>query len=567
MKILRPSECFSARADALRGVIGATPRESPALRWFDSVSESDQLAYWTRGVLVLIGAATLYRLLFVATSDLMDTEAYYASWARFPAWSYYDHAPMTAWLVRAAEWLFGGPGAARLVPVACAAATAWLLFRLGTLLFSPRAGFLAALVTVASPVYFFVGFLVNPEAPLAPMWLLFLFLLYGLRTQREWWRPLVLGAVLGLAFLSKYTGILLLPIALLFVATTPSARGWLRRPSFYLAGGVALAIASPVVIWNALHDWPTLHLHLVDRMSPAAGPALAGRVLHFALNQLLLFHPMLVPLLLVTLGWALWQSRRDDGLRLLALASAVPGVFLAVAMIRARDAEPHWTMVVYLTLAVAAGRWLDLNLSHMNRWLRRYLRVALAASAAFIGLAFVHFQGPQLAATIPGYNGIADPISETRGWKSLRHSLQAHAERLGPGVAVVGSHNVLCGHLLEDLGDSPKVYCVSPARTAYDFLGRGQPPPGVPVLYVDSQKYTLDPAKLLPNRQCHDVERVAIEQGGVRVGQYRIAECSVAQPSGKAPSAPVANTRAVGRRGLLSVVLDAALGSRDKPGP
>jgi 4-amino-4-deoxy-L-arabinose transferase-like glycosyltransferase len=530
----------------------AAANEAVASQWFQSRSETrDEAAPWTRRVSALIFVSALARYVFIASTGLTDTEAYYVSWARFPAWSYYDHAPGTAWLVRAAEWLLGGAYAARLVPAVCAAATAWLLFRLGTLLFSPRAGFLAALFTVASPFYFFIGFLVNPEGPLAPMWLLFLLLLYGLRTQHEWWRPSVLGAVLGLAFLSKYTGILLLPIALAFVAMTPSARGWLRRPSFYLAGVVALVVAMPVVAWNLAHHWPTLHLHLVERLSAVSGPPLAQRFFHFARDQWLMFQPLLVPGFLAALVWCLLQARRDDRFRLLALASVLPGAFLAFVMVRARDAEPHWTMVVYLSLAVAAGGWLDLNLHRLGRWTRRYLAVSLTSSAVFISLTLVHALSPQLAPSLPGYVPGADPINETIGWSSLREVLRARADRLGPEVAVVGSHNVLCGQLLEQLSDLPKVYCVSPTRTAFDFLGRGQPPAGVPVLYVDSARYRFDPARLLPDRVCHDVDSLDIKRGSLSVGRFRIAECTAPQPG--QPEDPLRRT---GGGGLVAAALD-----------
>jgi uncharacterized membrane protein len=493
-------------------------------------AHQDDAAYWSRCAGALITATAALRYLFIANVPLNDTEAYYVSWARFPSWSYYDHAPLTAWLVRVAEWLIPGPSAGRLVPVACAAATAWLLFVLGALLFSPRAGFFAALLTVASPAYFFIGILVNPEGALAPLWLLFLILLYGLTTQREWWRPLLLGAVLGLAFLGKYTGLLLLPIALAFVAATPRARHWLLRPSFYLGGLAALLVASPVVIWNAVHHWPTLHLHLVQRMSPTTAGTLAARAVHFAVGQCLTFHPLLFPVFAAALALCLWRARRDDRFRLLALAAALPGAFLAFVMIRANDAETHWMMVAYLPLAVAAGSWLDQHFDRLTRWGRRYLGAVLASSALFIGLALVDFTSPELTARIPGYSVANDPANELLGWDSLRAAVRSQADRLGADTVVVGSHNVLCGHLMEELGDQPRVYCVSPTQTAFDFFERGQPPKGAPVLYVDSARYTVSPAGLLPGRECRDVDSVDVERGGVLVGRFRIAECPAPPP-------------------------------------
>ena len=60
-----------------------------------------------------------------------------------------------------------------------------LLYRFAARLFSPRAGFLALLAVSILPAFFFTSFLANPEAPLAPLWVLFLLLLDDLRRRYE----------------------------------------------------------------------------------------------------------------------------------------------------------------------------------------------------------------------------------------------------------------------------------------------------------------------------------------------------------------------------------------------
>src|SRR5580692_1662105 len=206
---------------------------------------------WADRVALLLGVATSVRLLIASTTGLSDTEAYYAQWSRFPALSYYDHPPLVAWTTWLVRHVSSEPWVARLTPILCAAAFGSLLYRLGSRLFSPRAGFLAVAIVTVIPAFAFVGFLLNPEGLLAPLWILFLLLLDDLREHDEPWRPLALGAVVGVAFLAKYTAVLAVPVALAYVAGGPSTRRWLRRPSFYLAGVVALGIATPVVVWNA----------------------------------------------------------------------------------------------------------------------------------------------------------------------------------------------------------------------------------------------------------------------------------------------------------------------------
>jgi 4-amino-4-deoxy-L-arabinose transferase-like glycosyltransferase len=482
--------------------------------------------YWSARVGWLIVASSGIRCLFASSTHLTDTEAYYASWSYFPSLSYYDHAPAVAWLIGAVGWFSRAPGASRLVPIGCAALSTWLISRLGQRLFSPRAGFLSALAMVCCPAFLMIGVLVNPEGPLAPLWIGALLLLESLRDHREAWRPILLGATVGESFLCKYTGLLLVPVVVLYLLTTPKARGWLKRPSLYLGAVVALLTSLPVLYWNARRGWPTLQLHLSERMPPAGPAELAQHAGHFLMAQAFIFQPLFVPALVAAFVWCARQARRDDRFRLLALACAPVWALLAAMMIRVRDAESHWTMVAYLPLLVAAGGWLDQNLERARAPLRLYLGACLATSGALAAVGLLCTQNPVLAAALPGYDPHEDPLNEAAGWGGLRVELQERARALGASATVVGSHNVLCGHLLVALEDSPPVFCTSPTRTEFDFVGRRDPPANAPLLYVDNRRYSLDPAELFPDRRCLDVDQIAVYRGPLRVETFRVAECS-----------------------------------------
>src|SRR5215469_5092141 len=119
---------------------------------------------WATRTALLIGGATLVRLLFVLTTDIANGESYYYVWARFPSLSYYDHPPLVAWMT----WLFSRLGrndfTVRLAPVLCAGAFSLLVYKLGERLFSPRAGFFATVILGALPSFIITGFVLNPES-------------------------------------------------------------------------------------------------------------------------------------------------------------------------------------------------------------------------------------------------------------------------------------------------------------------------------------------------------------------------------------------------------------------
>jgi 4-amino-4-deoxy-L-arabinose transferase-like glycosyltransferase len=483
-------------------------------------------ATWMEGAAILIMALTAFRWAVATTTGLSDTEAYYAAWSRVLALSYYDHPPLVAW----STWLFerllgGGVAWVRLGPVLYAAAFDALLYRLTARLFSPRAGFFAVAIVAATPVFFFTAFLLNPEALLAPLWVLFLLLLLDLRDNDESWRPLALGAAVGAAFLAKYTAILGLPVALLVIAGSADTRRWLRRPSLYVGALVALAVALPVVAWNAIHHWPSLQLHLSDRMERAAGETLGGALWRVGSAQLLYVQPLILPALLATLGYALAHARRDARYRFLATASLPVLAFLLTVMVRAGDSEPHWTMVGYVPLIVAAAGVLDESQGRLRRVAHRLFRAAMAVSALVLALYVFHLRSPALARALPSYAPAADPLTETLGWESVSSAVAAHAYKLGPGAVAAGAHNVLCGHLQVVLDDWPAVYCPSPRRTEFDFLGRRSPPADAPVVFLDSARYPADPTVALPGRACGPPQEVVVDRSGLVVERYHLRDC------------------------------------------
>ena len=97
--------------------------------------------------------------------------------------------------------------------------------------------------------------IVTPDAPLlvASSFVLF-FLAKVLETGRGFWW-LAVGVAVGAALLSKYTALFFGPAILIWLIAVPKLRRWLISPWPYLGGLIAFAIFSPVILWNAEHNW------------------------------------------------------------------------------------------------------------------------------------------------------------------------------------------------------------------------------------------------------------------------------------------------------------------------
>jgi len=488
-------------------------------------------------------AATVVRLLCVGPLPLSNGEAYYYTWSRFLDWSYYDHPPLIAWMVRATTLFGSSPAAVRLGPVLAAGAFGLLFYRLAERLFRPRAAFFALVLVTALPVFLASSFVLNPEAPLAPLWVGFLCVLEGMRRRDGWHRPLLAGALLGLAFLAKYTAVLLVPAALLYVASSAPTRRWLRRPSFYAGGAVALLIALPVLLWNQARGWPSLHLHLVERaaaalpvpgenrinqlvaISSSGGGGHVESFLRVLVGQLMSYSPLLAPLLVMALVRSLRRCRRDDRDLFITALSWPVLLPLLVFMTRLRDAEQHWTMMAMLPAVLAAGHYGDEAWSRSGK-LRTVALAGIALSGVLFFLGNVHARSTALLRLIPAahYDARADMINELVGWDEVRASLTRAASAAHGKVVLASNHYSLCGRLFYEMGDAPPVYCPSPRRSAFDFFDRRDPPANATVIALTTDIHDELPGSLA-NRRCVLADQVDIERGGRRVARYFVHTC------------------------------------------
>ena len=514
--------------------------DSPA----DAPEEALERSYGT-WALAWVAAWTFVRFVGLANVPLGNGEAYYYSWSRFLDWSYYDHPPLVAWIVRLTT-AFGStiPQAVRLGPVLCAAAFGLLFYRLAARLVRPRAALFALLIVTALPSFVASGFILNPEAPLAPLWVGFLLVVERMRREIGAHLALSAGVLLGFAFLAKYTAVLLVPAVLLYFASSRSTRRWLTRPSFYAGGAVALLLASPVLLWNASRGWPSVRLHLLDRVAVAVpvagentvnhlveisssnGTSLLQSVARVLVGQLFAYSPLLAPLLAAALVRALWRARRD-GVDLFLTAFSWPVLVpLWAAMVAFNDAEQHWTMVGLVPAAIAAGGWID-EASVLAGRLRKVAATGVAASAVVLFFIIVHAHSEVVlrAFSRTHYDPKADIVNELAGWDQVRSGLTRAATAVPGPVVLAGNHYALCGRMFYEMQDSPRVYCPTTKRSAFDFFGRRETPPDATVIAL-----TTDIREALPSglkgRSCGAAEEITIQRGGLPVARYYIRTCT-----------------------------------------
>jgi dolichol-phosphate mannosyltransferase len=218
----------------------------------------------------LVVYALALRLVYLGSVELLPEEAYYWEYSRHLDIGYLDHPPMVAWLIRAGTALFGqSPFGIRIGALCSGIIASVFAYRLTQNLLGEAGARAALVLSQVLPFFFLSGLLMTPDAPLTAAWAASLYYLErALVAGRSdaWWRA---GLALGLGAISKYSIALLVPVTLAFMIWDRKSRRWWSRWEPYAAALVALAVFSPVIIWNAQHEWASFAFQTSRRLAEA----------------------------------------------------------------------------------------------------------------------------------------------------------------------------------------------------------------------------------------------------------------------------------------------------------
>jgi 4-amino-4-deoxy-L-arabinose transferase-like glycosyltransferase len=415
----------------------------------------------------LIAGTALLRLLMAAELGLGIDETYMVAAGRVLHLSYFDHPPLSWWLSRGAAMLLGSerPLVVRLPFVALFAVSTGLVYALGALAGSPRAGLWAAVALNLAPVLgITTGFWVLPDGPLVCALLgagyCLMRALPGEDTNWGWW--LGAGAGAGLALLSKYSAVLTLAGAVLYLASSPVHRRWLARPQPWVAAALAAALFAPALAWNASEGWASFAFQGGRAVAQGLHPAGPLLVLGGAALYLL---PWIWAGLLVALARGLRAGPRAWQSWLLCCLALPPIVLFAVVALWSHRVLPHWAVPGYLFAFPLLGA----ELARLAEARPRLLRRATAATAALLACGLLvtaaELRWHWLGAVAPGF----DPGLQALDWTPLRGDLDERGLLRRPGTVIAGASWWVTGKLDYALGGDPPVLCLNTDGREYNY--------------------------------------------------------------------------------------------------
>jgi 4-amino-4-deoxy-L-arabinose transferase-like glycosyltransferase len=244
----------------------------------------------------------------------------------------------------------------------------------------------------------------------------------------RWW--LAAGAFAGLALLSKFTAIMLLPAVVAFMLVPEWRARWLFSPYPWLAALIAVALFSPVLIWNAEHDWASFRFQLVRA---AATHEISLRTLgEFISLQFGLVGFILLPVVVFGVSLTAWRGyrERDPIAILMSTSVVVPFCYFLWKSLTLRVGDT-WPMFIWPVGFAATA----INLVQMPRekWSARLIGSTLrwAKAAIVCGIAFVVTVCLYYLAAPWNLIGRTDPVGGEAGYEHLVERAQAELDKIG----------------------------------------------------------------------------------------------------------------------------------------
>jgi Dolichyl-phosphate-mannose-protein mannosyltransferase len=442
-----------------------------------------------RDTALTVIALVLMRLVGAAWTPITFDEAYYWIWAKNLAFGYYDHPPGVALVIRLGTMIAGDTEfGVRLVSILLALPMSYAVFRTAEILFGGTRVAANATILLNVTLMAAVGTLiVTPDSPLLVASSFVLFSLAKLLESGRgaWW--LVVGVAVGLALLSKYTAMFFGPAIVIWLISVPKLRRWFFSPWLYLGGLAALAVFSPVILWNADHHWVSFIKQLGR-----------SQIDHFRLSFLVELIPTQVafatPLVFIlgAMGLSALVRREDGALASRALISAMFWVITLYFLWHATHArvEANWFAPVYPALAIAAAVAAD-----VTQWERRQQRLAnfCLRWASPVGiLMFAALIVQANTGWLSGFRRDATVRSIGVGWIPLAAEIEATRARLGAACVLAPDYGT-ASWLLFYL---PKDTCVVQPTQRIRWVNTPEPDPAKlwgKLLWVDEVRASLQP--------------------------------------------------------------------------
>ncbi|HJW93933.1 MAG TPA: glycosyltransferase family 39 protein [Thermoanaerobaculia bacterium] len=318
-----------------------------------------------RDLWLLSGATLLIHLTCLTQYGWFRDELYYVACSHHLDWGYVDQPPMIALVAWIARHLFGETlWGIRLVSAVAGACivflTGMLARRMGANRFAQN---IAALCSMIAPMYLAAGHFLSMNVFEPLVWMSMAYIAIAIfdgGDERLW---LLFGVLAGLGLENKHSTLFFGSSFVIAMLLTPQRKHFARK-WIWLGGVLAALIFLPNVLWEVQHHFATYELlsniahgHKNAEVTP----------LSFFLGQLLLMHPLTLPIWILGIIWLI----RRPNYRVLGLTFVILFIEFVVMKGKIYYLAPAYPML-FAAGAISVGQALSLSgWSRLSRWGRQ----------------------------------------------------------------------------------------------------------------------------------------------------------------------------------------------------
>jgi 4-amino-4-deoxy-L-arabinose transferase-like glycosyltransferase len=398
-----------------------------------------QTPYSIRTAFLLVLLITCYRFIVLVTSDIniYADEAYYWGWAQHFDFGYYSKPPMVAWTIIVTTALFGDSEiAVKIGSLFLYIITAMTMYLLGRELHDEKTGFYTLLAFTTLPAVSLSSMIISTDALFLLFWSLsLLFFIKAIREDKwRWW--ILLGVTGGFGLLSKYTMILFVVSAFIYLALSVPYRRHLKNARLYAGMVIAALVYSPNLLWNINNHFASF-LHTRDNAHLEASLFHFGKLAEFLGGQLAVFGPVMF-IVLVTLFYRYKTLARDERFKMLAWF-VIPFFTLITVISFLSRAHANWAAPVYIASTVIVVGTL------ISQGRMKLLKIAIGINIA-LALVFYHYHAIAHILNIE-LTRKTDPHKRILGWDRLGEAV-GRVLQANPGAKLLGDDRKVMASLI-----------------------------------------------------------------------------------------------------------------------
>jgi len=466
-------------------------------------------------IFFLIGFFTLIRLFVAPFFGLGVDEAHYVLYAKYLDWSYVDHPPLVGWLQVPIFYLLGtNELLARLPAILIFAAASYCayLFIL-RITQSIRLSLLSVLALNCSFMLNALGMMLLPDSLLLLFVFLLIFIIEKIDREKKPLDFILLGVLLGLMGLAKYTSILFVPPLVIFFLMK-KRYDILFSPYMFLAALMACVLITPVIYWNITHDFISFRYqggHVFGTLSSSFKNFAESLAAQFGAY---------CPFLFIIAFYGFFKALRSQSvyLRLAVLFSGTIMVFFLLTSFYERTL-PHWPGVFYLLFIPVGTCFL---LRSPQRWKRNFLYFSVGFSLVLTLVIYVELAGKFFI--FPDYKS---PFRDIYGFPViLKQADEILKKNISPVPKAIAVSNWTMGSrtMYYNLPYKNEVFVIDNRQDQFDIWQK-KSPVGYDLLFLNTHFNNLDIEKQVACERTDIAGKADILLNGAKVDTVEFVWC------------------------------------------